>query len=291
MVDKNVNFCHINMCYTFYMNFYKNTLIFLTILGFFSVPYYVYADFYRSLSLGDEGEDVLVLQKVLNRDPETKIASIGIGSSGNESRYFGELTKQAVIRFQNKYKNEILTPNGLVLGTGYVGPSTLSKLSQLMIAGSSNIVGEVNPNPVNTLNIPPPPPLLKIEDDDNKKSSNSTVSTDSKTAQQLAGSSEPKMSNLTKISSISPSSGGTRTRITIKGIGFSKDSNDVFAGMSFIKGVKSADGTTLVVDVQNPFEDNDYASSVSGKDLAVPIGIYVKNSSGVSNAKVFTLEF
>lgn len=273
------------------MNFYKNTLIFLTILGFLSAPYYVYADFYRSLSLGDEGGDVLVLQKVLNRDPETKIASIGIGSSGNESRYFGELTKQAVIRFQNKYKNEILTPNGLVVGTGYVGPSTLSKLSQLMIESGSNISGEVNPNPVSTLNIPPPPPLLKIEDDDNKKSSNSTTSTDGKTAQQLAGSSEPKMSNLTKISSISPSSGGTRTRITIKGIGFSKEGNDVFAGMSFIKGVKSSDGTTLVVDVQNPFEGNDYASSVSGRDLSVPLGIYVKNISGVSNAKVFTLEF
>ncbi len=291
MVDKRSNFCNTNMCYTFFMDFYKNTLIFMGIFTLLAVPYYVYADFYRSLSLGDTGEDVLILQKVLNRDPETLITNAGVGSLGHEGRYFGQLTRQAVIRFQNKYKEEILVPNGLVVGTGYVGPSTLSKMSQLMIAGSSNIIGEVNPNPVNTLNVPLPPPLLKIEDEGNKKSSNDTTSTDSKTAQQLVGSSEPKMSNLTKINFISPSSGGTRTKITIKGVGFSKESNDVFAGMSFIKGVKSSDGKTLVVDVQNPFAGNDYATSASGHNLSVPIGIYVKNSSGISNAKVFTLEF
>jgi hypothetical protein len=45
--------------------------------------------------------------------------------------YFGSLTKQAVMRFQLKYKKDILEPVGLSKPTGYVGQSTLKKLNQL----------------------------------------------------------------------------------------------------------------------------------------------------------------
>ena len=44
---------------------------------------------------------------------------------------FLSLTKQAVIRFQEKYTAEILTPVGLEKGTGFVGPMTRAKINQL----------------------------------------------------------------------------------------------------------------------------------------------------------------
>jgi peptidoglycan hydrolase-like protein with peptidoglycan-binding domain len=44
------------------------------------------------------------------------------------SGYFGTQTKEAVIRFQEKYKEDILIPNDLKEGTGKVAGSTIKKL-------------------------------------------------------------------------------------------------------------------------------------------------------------------
>ncbi len=59
--------------------------------------------FFRDLSIGSKGEDVTFLQKLLNSDKETRIAIQGLGSPGNESDTFGQLTKNALQKFQSKY--------------------------------------------------------------------------------------------------------------------------------------------------------------------------------------------
>lgn len=87
--------------------------------------------FNRNLKLGMVGEDVRQLQILLNKDNDTKVVSQGIGSPGQESTYFGTLTQKAVIRYQEKFADKILKPNGLNLGTGIVGKSTRAVLNEM----------------------------------------------------------------------------------------------------------------------------------------------------------------
>ena len=85
--------------------------------------------FPRNLTIGSVGSDVRSLQQFLNQNG-FQVAQVGIGSAGQESSYFGSLTKDAVIRFQNFYRNEVLTPIGLSVGTGYFGNATRSFIQQ-----------------------------------------------------------------------------------------------------------------------------------------------------------------
>jgi len=98
--------------------------------------------FKKDLMLGDTDPDVKQLQQVLNADVDTTIALSGAGSSGNETTYFGASVKAAVIKFQEKYRESILTPNGLTRGTGSVGKATRTKLNLLIgVMTTSNSSG------------------------------------------------------------------------------------------------------------------------------------------------------
>jgi hypothetical protein len=84
----------------------------------------VSTSFSRNLRVGSRGDDVALLQQILVNEavyPEKII-----------SGYFGNLTRAAVVRFQEKYAAEILKPAGLSTGTGFVGIATRSKLNKLI---------------------------------------------------------------------------------------------------------------------------------------------------------------
>ena len=87
--------------------------------------------FERDLTVGSRGKDVEKLQKLLNT-AGFAVASSGEGSAGNESEYFGMQTQQALKAFQERYKNEILTPTGLTGGSGYFGSATRAKANELL---------------------------------------------------------------------------------------------------------------------------------------------------------------
>jgi len=73
----------------------------------------------RDLELGFAGDDVVLLQQLLNRHG-FEIAAEGPGSPGNETRYFGALTKAALMRYQEA---NLITPSA-----GYFGPMTRANL-------------------------------------------------------------------------------------------------------------------------------------------------------------------
>jgi peptidoglycan hydrolase-like protein with peptidoglycan-binding domain len=81
--------------------------------------------FVAPLRIGVKNQDVTKLQIFLARDPS-------LYPEGLVTGYFGPLTKQAVIRFQEKYTDEILKPLALSHGTGFVGSATLKKLNELV---------------------------------------------------------------------------------------------------------------------------------------------------------------
>ncbi len=78
--------------------------------------------FTRNLTVGSTGDDVKALQQFLNAKGY-QIASTGAGSLGNESTYFGGLTKAALAKFQ--------AANGISPAVGYFGPITIAKVNAM----------------------------------------------------------------------------------------------------------------------------------------------------------------
>ncbi len=88
--------------------------------------------FTQNMRQGARSTEVRYLQIVLNKDTATTVASIGAGSPGNETDFFGPATHNAVLRFQEKYKEEVLRPANIPAPTGFVGSLTRTKLNAIL---------------------------------------------------------------------------------------------------------------------------------------------------------------
>ena len=73
--------------------------------------------FNTNLRIGDHGAEVDALQTALFMD-------LGSGVVPGDADFFDEALASAVVGFQEKYASEILTPNGLSRGSGFIGAST-----------------------------------------------------------------------------------------------------------------------------------------------------------------------
>ncbi len=203
------------------------TTLLLIIAGSVLAENFTGITFLSSLSLGESSPAVLSLQKFLNSDPDTRISDTGPGSPGMETNYFGSLTKNAVIRFQEKYKNEILTPVGLSYGTGYVGAMTIKKINALVLSEkASPVVTNQNQAPSQ----PSPTPY--------NPANNSIVPSGS-----------VNVSKTPVVLSVSPEKVRRGDTVTITGKNFTPTDNTVFLGDGPIKtrfdGLPSYDGKTI----------------------------------------------
>lgn len=80
--------------------------------------------FTKVLKKGDNNSDVNMLQRALK--------TLGFFPQIDTTNYFGNVTRNAVNKFQLAYKDEILTPQGLIQPTGVFGASSIKKLNELM---------------------------------------------------------------------------------------------------------------------------------------------------------------
>lgn len=80
----------------------------------------------NNLYFGMKNNEVYCLQEFL------KSQGSEIYPEGLITGYFGKMTKAAVIRFQEKYSKEILSPLGFIKGTGIVGKLTRAKINSIL---------------------------------------------------------------------------------------------------------------------------------------------------------------
>ena len=85
--------------------------------------------FNTNLTVGSTGNDVKCLQALLNTSADTQVAASGVGSAGNETTYFGPLTRAGVSKYQVK--------KGITPTAGYFGPITRASINPMLTAGTT----------------------------------------------------------------------------------------------------------------------------------------------------------
>jgi len=227
--------------------------------------------FTKNLKLGDTDAEVLLLQKILNEDPDTLVSANGPGSLGSETTYFGQKTKVAVIKLQNKHYGEVLAPNGLSSGTGYFGASTRAMVNTEQKSKNKTVAQPTAESQTSTI-------------------PNNTVS---------------GLGETVKITSLEPTHGKNGTTVTIHGVGMTATANKIIAGGKTIYNIPSTDGKTLVFTVEtsatfptNPtmsvasstYIQNNFSAYKTAEFPSLKYPVCVINDSGMSNCAFFHID-
>jgi hypothetical protein len=152
--------------------------------------------FDRNLTVGSSGNDVMYLQMLLNSNSSTMLGSSGAGSPGSETTFFGPITRSGVIKFQDTYRADVLTPVGLTSGTGFFGPSTRTKANSLLSALPPPPPPTPTPTPSPTPGTPPPPPTPPVVTPPSGNALNVTLASDTPASATVA---DAANANFTKL--------------------------------------------------------------------------------------------
>lgn len=295
----------------------------------------------RNLQIGDQGNDVLELQKFLNTFAESKISVSGPGSPGNETGYFGQLTKLAVIRYQEKFFNEILLPHGLVKGTGFVGESTRKQMLAKHQEPKKNLASNTPPQAPLTSSTSPSSGAItttyliepsqysatagskiNISGFNLSEKNNTLIFKNGDREERISPISSPSRNSLSVtvpslpvgkydiwlenefgksehptflviknpdaqnpiIESVTPSSGGYGSTITITGKNFSTKNNELRTNYRIIPGISSSDGITLQVPLALFPDIPQLQTGIAPKqNISLPVFFIVVNENGVSD--------
>ncbi len=225
----------------------KRTLL----LSFLLLPIVSSAAITKTLSLGSTNLEVRYLQIILNSDPYTQIASVGPGSPGQESSYFGGLTNQAVMKFQTKYAAEVLFPSGIYKPTGIVGLNTRKKLNSI----NANTVLAAGSLPISIV-----PPSIQAAISLTSSSATQSTTTYSPFYQDAVHFQKTFFANLQPIFlSISSYQVKHGDVVTIQGSGFVAQQNTIHFGNQYsMVAPGSIDGKTLRFAVPDSIPNGSY---------------------------------
>jgi len=233
--------------------------------------------FPRTLRLGDSGPDVLLLQQKLNADIDTRVAEYGPGSPGSETERFGQLTRAAVIRFQEKYAEKILAPIGLSSGTGIVGEATRRVLD-------IQTPEAPNTEPVTTTPATPITPTTPV-----------APATPAKTPSEIPAATATETAKKDIYISFPSSYYGPRgSKLTLAGSGFTKTKNTLHLGQNYtISDIPSSSGTSLTVTIPDDAPYGKHAiwiENANGKSINEKFYVITKEGTSVPTITSVTPE-
>lgn len=221
--------------------------------------------------------DVSYLQNFLNQNAITKVAETGSGSDAELTNFFGLKTKDAVMRFQNLYKSEVLTPLGLTAPTGFFGEKSRQKanllLSSLRTATTNSNNSNTNTN-TNTNTSYADPIYISTPKVDYSNTTFTSIYAQNSFARSTTTFARPIIAIVSPVIVDKAT-----TPINIYGFNFTPTENTVYGNMGTIEHLKSLNNTIT-------FTLNDFSNFATASKFYIgtttEIYLRVANANGLS---------